>query len=126
MNNPFSDDRYRKIALDKRKAYQAAKPYPHIVIDNFLPKELAEDISNEYPNPKNQNKLIWNHHNNKNVDRFFLDDTKFFPPNLFYVNSAVQQRQFLSFLETISGIDGLIPDPYLIGGGLWLRERVVS
>jgi hypothetical protein len=30
---------------------------------------------------------------------------------------ATASRQFLLFLETLSGIKGLIPDPYYIGGG---------
>ena len=29
-------------------------------------------------------------------------------------------RQFTLFLETLTGIDNLIPDPYFIGGGIHL------
>ena len=32
-------------------------------------------------------------------------------------------RQFLLFLETLTGIDNLLPDPYFIGGGLHLSGR---
>ena len=32
-------------------------------------------------------------------------------------------RQFLLFVETLTGIDNLIPDPYFIGGGVHLSGR---
>ena len=32
-------------------------------------------------------------------------------------------RQFVLFLETLTGIDNLLPDPYFIGGGLHLSGR---
>ena len=35
--------------------------------------------------------------------------------NLFY---ALNSRPFLLFLEQLSGIDGLIPDPHFAGGGI--------
>ncbi len=36
---------------------------------------------------------------------------------------ATASRQFLLFLETLTGIGGLIPDPYYIGGGAMTAGR---
>ena len=36
----------------KDEKYAKAKPFPHVVIDNFLPESLLDDVLTEFPNPK--------------------------------------------------------------------------
>src|SRR5262249_51795879 len=49
-------------------------------------------------------------------DAFFGDFTR-------HLLSELNSATFLQFLERLSGVDALIPDPYFFGGGLHQIER---
>lgn len=110
----FDDPCYAQIAFDNRHLYQANEPFPHIVLDNFLPQDVAELLAREYPN-LNQKNL--KHHNHANTSRHFLEDSREFSYGLRLFSEAISSRSFLLFLETITGIRALLPDPYFMGGG---------
>jgi hypothetical protein len=38
------------------EAYRSAEPYPHIVIDNFLPDSVLEKVIESFPRPESD---IW-------------------------------------------------------------------
>ncbi len=40
----FDDERYAKLAYENHQVYSQNKPYPHIVLDDFLPDQTAELI----------------------------------------------------------------------------------
>ena len=114
--NTFDDEKYSKLAYENSQLYKENKPFPHIVFDNFLPEITAEIISNEYPQVKNQT-TAFKFHNHQNVSRYFLEDTRQFSNHLKLFSMAISSRSFLLFLETLTGIKALIPDPYFMGGG---------
>jgi Rps23 Pro-64 3,4-dihydroxylase Tpa1-like proline 4-hydroxylase len=97
--------------------YTNAAPYPHIAIDDFLPTDLANQILDNFPHEsqKNAAEYALNYSGiQKNKRQVFPNDCNVFCRNLFgFFNSA----PFLQFLEGLTGIDGLIADPYFNGGG---------
>ncbi len=112
----FDEPRYARLALKFKEPFKNNDPYPHIVIDDFLPADIAKALAAAYPDP-NDPSVRWKTHSNKNVVRKFVEDVSSLSiPMRVYAN-AVISRQFLLFLEALSGIDCLIPDPYFIGGG---------
>lgn len=99
-------------------AYQHAKPYPHIMIDGFLPETLANEIIRNFPEETDAMRAKERATNYEGVQvhkrQVFPNDTNAFCRNLFgFFNSA----PFLQFLEGMTGINGLIADPYFYGGG---------
>ncbi len=114
--NTFDDEKLAKLAYENNSRYRENKPFPHISLDNFLPQNIAETISNEYPQISNLNSS-YKFHDNENVRRYLLEDTRYFSNNLKFFAAAISSRSFLLFLETLTGIKALIPDPYLMGGG---------
>ena len=112
----FDDSKYAKLAFDNSKLYSSNDHFPHIVFDNFLPNDIAETLANEYPTTDNK-KIDFKFHNHENTSRHFLDDSRFFSPNLKLFSSALSSRSFLLFLEILTGNKSLLPDPYFIGGG---------
>jgi hypothetical protein len=50
---PFVLDpqRLQQLAQQNRRDYAAADPYPHVVIDNFLPDTVLERVRAEVPRP---------------------------------------------------------------------------
>lgn len=104
----------RAAAAPFAQAYQSGKPYHHICIDNFLPEEVLEKIIQDIsslPAPEGdfdraQERLKTSY----NPDRLPM-----YTRSLFH---ALNSKAFLLFLEEMTGIKGLIPDPYFMGAGI--------
>lgn len=115
------DPQYLQVlAAQHRAAYGQASPFPHVVIDNFLPETMLASVLDEFPRPET---IEWQHFDNaaekklaNRLERHMGDATL---QLLYQLNSAV----FIEFLEALTGITGLIPDPYFVGGGLHQIER---
>jgi Rps23 Pro-64 3,4-dihydroxylase Tpa1-like proline 4-hydroxylase len=116
----FDPDYLNNLALSHHTEYITAKPFPHIVIDNFLPEPILDEILEEFPKPDS---IDWQSfkvaRERKLASKSELqmgEKTRFL---LYQFNSGV----FLNFLEQLTGIEGLLPDPYFGGGGLHQIER---
>jgi len=110
------------MAAKYHEEFRANRPFPHVVIDNFLPPDIALEIAKSYPDP-NDEAVKWKTHANANVLRKFVEDTSSMNASMRLFANAVISKQFLLFLETLSGIDCLIADPYFIGGGAMATGR---
>ena len=96
------------------ESYVGAKPFPHIAIDDLFPDETLDAVLRDFPEGKDTS---WRHFDNANERKSGFDyraplqrPVRDF---LYFLNSAV----VLEFLEGLTGIDGLIPDPYFGGAG---------
>jgi Rps23 Pro-64 3,4-dihydroxylase Tpa1-like proline 4-hydroxylase len=112
----FDDIKYRDLAINYRERYQKNLPYPHIVIDDFLPPEVASMLAKCYPSPDHSDENFKLHSNN-NTYRYFMEDSRHFHINMNLFASAISSRSFLLFLETLTSIPNLISDPFFLGGG---------
>jgi len=94
-----------------KKEYLHAEPYPHVVIDDFLPSDVAENILSEYPgidmdgwnysgdaNPNRQHKYISAHEARLGALTRWT---------LYQLNNS----DFLQGLQQLTGITHLLPDP---------------
>lgn len=110
----------RNFAQLYRKSYSQAKPFPHIVIDNLFPEEIVEKVLDEFPKPEEikwekfdrptERKLVTTSENQMGkITRLFF----------YQLNSS----NFIYFLEALTGIEGIIPDPHFRAGGLHQIER---
>jgi hypothetical protein len=95
--------------------YCSAEPFPHIVIDDFLPQALARAICDNFPLqdlPSDVNYEMG--YAGLHKRQVLPADCSAYCRNLFaFFNSAAM----LQFLEGLTGIGGLIPDPYYNGAG---------
>jgi Rps23 Pro-64 3,4-dihydroxylase Tpa1-like proline 4-hydroxylase len=110
----FDDPRYARIAVGRAKEYQSAAPFPNICIDDFLPEDVAHALSAAFPK---HDDIMWIERDNKNNRRRYQHDETKLPHLLREMLREFNSRQFTLFLETLTGIDCLLPDPYFIGGG---------
>ena len=105
----------RKIGESLRESYTTASPFPHIIMDNFLPDDLANTILNNFPHDPHEHDLNFEAGYSGYHKRLIQPiDCKEFVRNLFYFFNS---EPMIQFLEKMTGISGLIPDPYFQGGG---------
>jgi len=98
------------------ESYALAQPFPSILIDDFLPEELANILLDHFDTKFKSSEL--NNYYNRPQERFknsynpdTLDDIA---RTIFY---SFNSRSFVRIIENITGIKGLIPDPYFLGAG---------
>lgn len=95
--------------------YTQARPYPHIVFDDFFDPELIDAILAEFPGP---DAIRWQRFDNANEVKLAAANESSFSPLtrlfLYHLNSVT----FLEFLSEVTGIANLIGDPQFEGGGL--------
>ena len=96
--------------------YTQATPFPHIVIDNFLPEDLIAGICSHFPIEPTDNEMLYER-GYKGQHKRQINPTQC-DPFLRNIFSAFNSAPMLQFLEKLTGIEGLIPDPYFSGGGL--------
>lgn len=95
--------------------YQSAEPYPHIVLDDFLMAGAAESAMAEFP-PLDPAK--WNNYLHANERKFSNTDPSTWGPTLQRILAELNSPRFVEFVGQLIGVEGLVPDPSLEGGGL--------
>ena len=108
-------EKLMKMAAEGKAAYAAADPYPYIGFDDFLPESVAEDVLAVFPKPQG---ISWQEFKNEREKKLASGDEGHFPPVVRNLLGALNSATFLKFLEELTGIKNLIPDPYFVGGGL--------
>jgi Rps23 Pro-64 3,4-dihydroxylase Tpa1-like proline 4-hydroxylase len=103
------------LAEQSAKEYWHNRPFPHIYFDDFLPVSAAEAALREFPEPK---EVRWNEFSTTNEKKLAFDVVENLPSSIRDVLYFLNSRPMLRFLETLTGITGVIPDPYYVGGGL--------
>jgi Rps23 Pro-64 3,4-dihydroxylase Tpa1-like proline 4-hydroxylase len=95
--------------------YCFSDPFPHIVIDNFLPIPLIEEIHKLFPEKKLDNDIF------HESDYYGLHKRQVLPescePRIRNIFHFFNSMPILQFLEGLTTIDSLIGDPYFSGGG---------
>lgn len=104
----------KSIGASYAEEYQSGQPYNHICIDNFLPEQILEGIREDLKQlPEAEDSYNRAQENLK--FSYIPERLPDFSKNLFY---ALNSRPFILFLEEMTGIKGLIPDPYFMGAGI--------
>lgn len=114
---PFFFDRQalNELAQTYGDAYRNASPYPHCVIDNFFPQEVAEELVKQFPG---KNDIKWDAFDEANEVKLHTEDVTQFPPYIRQVLQECNSSVFVTFLENLTGIQGLIADPHFRGAGI--------
>jgi hypothetical protein len=102
-------DKGRELAT----VYNVAAPFPHIVIDDFLPPIILERCLDLFPS-RNATDTQFDRAQERYKVQYNPDTLPDELRTLFYTFNA---RPFIRVIENITGIKGLIPDPYFLGAG---------
>lgn len=111
---PLDFDALERNASQRRAEFASAKPFPHVVIDDFLPPATARRVLSEFEDTSRG----WDHYHHYNEKKLALTDIRQMGPHTQRTFGALQSERFVEFVARLSGLGGLISDPDLDGAGL--------
>ena len=123
MDRLIDLDRLLASADADAARYRAADPYPHIVLDGFLPQPIAARAVAEFPEPEaiadwRRADAFDAHGRVAQVLKLGYSREREFGSTLRGLVHEFHSGPFLRYLEQLTGIENLIPDAHMTGGGL--------
>ena len=101
-------------AAEIRRAFQEARPFRHVQIDNFLEPEICEQLLREFPSFDKQKAINeLGHVGGKAVIENVRSISPFYSSFYDFINS----KSFLNTMSSLTGVPDLIADETLFGGG---------
>jgi len=110
----FDVNQCRDAGSKLAQEYQAAKPFPSIVMEDFLDKEILRQVLAEFPDREGMSYF------DRPQERFKYQfgPERFSGPTIRNLLAELNSAAFLAFLSEMTGIPGLVADPLFTGGGL--------
>jgi hypothetical protein len=105
----------KDLAASLAGAYKNAEPYPYTVIDDFFEPGVLDEVLREFPGP---NGIDWRRFDTYHEVKLASRAEEQLGPFTRTLVHRLNSSPFLEFLERLTGIEGLVPDPHLEGGGL--------
>jgi Rps23 Pro-64 3,4-dihydroxylase Tpa1-like proline 4-hydroxylase len=106
-------ERLMQIAAARSSDYRGAAPFPHIMLDGLFSNALLDQAVAELPAASAK----WTTYNTVNESKQVCSDAGLFGPTAEIIVHALNSAPFVRFLERLTGITGLIPDPHLHAAG---------
>jgi len=94
--------------------YVSAQPFPHIAMTDLFQQDVLRSIAGEFPSPE---QMSGRFAGEIEGGKFTESDWAKFGPVTQQFVAACNSGPFLHALTQLTGIEGLIADPYLAGGG---------
>jgi hypothetical protein len=111
----FRRDELFPLADAHRETFLSAKPFPHVVFDDFLPPSVLDAVLDEFPAPE---RPTWEQFDTSREVKLALADSEQMGPATRHLLAEFNSAVFVDFLERLTDIPALIPDPHYFGGGL--------
>ncbi len=99
-----------------RDQYASAEPFSHIVLDDLFDDEVLDSVLRQFPAPTEMRWMKFDNPLEKKLG-YFHEQSAISKTVRDFLND-LNSFEMLLWLEALTGIDGLIPDPYFGGGGL--------
>ncbi|WP_325397001.1 2OG-Fe(II) oxygenase [Acidocella sp.] len=96
-------------------AFQRASPFPHLVMDHLFPSPMLQAMAKEFDTAAPSD---WREYHSGLQRKRGTPPGGHLPPTVQDYFNVVYSGPFVRLLSRITGIDDLIPDPALYGGGM--------
>jgi hypothetical protein len=103
--------------LGCHEGYATEQPFPHLVLDGLFDQDMLRAIVREFPDKNNDSVEAHNDGVYVRLKHNTTWETEIGGHTRDFFAEMASPRVLLA-LERITGIAGLMPDPYLFGGGL--------
>jgi len=114
MNGAIDFETLNHKFKSQHSNYVNSKPFDHIALDGVFNRDLLCEIANEFPQPDS---MSGSFSGEIQGGKFTESDWSKFGPATQQFVAACNSGPFLRALTSLTGIEGLIADPYLAGGG---------
>src|SRR6185295_1957480 len=115
LSHALSYGRMKELVTEHADGYRTADPFPHVVLDDLFEPELLMQVLAEF-DAMDRDK--WRVRDKDHDRKWATEDIQHFGPTTRSFIHQLNGGLFLNFLEGLTGIEGLIADPHLRGGGL--------
>lgn len=117
----LDSDEARRIGEQHSERYCFEEPFPHIVLDHFLPEEVARTALDHFPKESLKSDRVFEMgYAGQHKRQILPAECDAEARSLFHFFNS---QPMLAFLEGLTAIPGLIPDPYFAGGGYHATSR---
>jgi len=115
-------ERLKRQAGELNKIYTNNKPFPHVVIDDFIAQDVLDSLLAVFPVAesgvqKRDNTAKTEGGKRAQFRKIGVKDESKLDPLIRQFLLELNSGRFLSLVSQISGVDALIPDPGFRGGG---------
>lgn len=118
----FDTTRLQALADSECASYQSAAPFPHLVVDEFLRPEAARELCAAVPAADSG--VPWDRYAAEGFEmKLACSREEELPETVCRALHELNSGPMLRFLEALTGIGHLLPDPQLLGGGVHLVGR---
>lgn len=114
-NDILPTEKLYRLAEDNHEKYKNATPHAHGVFDDVFPPEILKGVLAEFDLKDKDN---WKEYDTKYEKKLQLSTDDTLGPHTRALISNLNSGSFLTFLQKLTGIESLVADPYLAGGGL--------
>jgi len=98
--------------------FRAAQPFPHVVIDDFLEPTFAREVAAAYPTFERALQVGTRFETEFEHLKVQITEPDQFPAPVRAVFDDLAAPEFLATLSQVTGIDKLLADPDVNGGGI--------
>ena len=115
-----ADDIFEPGALARLEAtagpFLDAEPFPHLALDGLFRPDFLQTVAESYYGGDDPR---WHRFADQSREvKLQIDDARHFPPPVAALVDVLYSAPFLRLLAQVTGVPGLIPDPYFYGGGM--------
>ncbi len=103
-----------------QQEWNEAKPFKHVVVDNFFDDVTAMALAADFPNVTTEKGVFYN---NPLEIKKAIGDWNQFPKDTYSVFQYMCSEEFLQKIRKITGIHNLVSDYGLHGGGYHMHPR---
>lgn len=111
--NPVDERAWARL-IAATAEFEAARPFPHLVVDDFLRPEAAAALEEAFATARGE----WINYHHVNERKRGFNRLEGLDNRSRAVIEGLHAQPFLEALQTLSGVQGLVADPELDGGGL--------
>lgn len=113
----FNYEKFEKLVQESKNVYNTRLPFPYAIFDGFFDDKILDEINLEIEeaNFKEDKRSI------EGVEvktRSDFEDNESLPPKTRLIFEIINGGRFLNIISKLTGINGLISDPYYDGGGI--------
>src|SRR5262245_2797343 len=124
----FDPAELARLAERLGPSFRTASPFRHVVLDDFLPREVIELLIREYPGPED---IAWKMHGpgrtqwarDKDSAKLANDDETKFGPFTRHFMGQLNSGVFLAFLEQLTGLRGILAGPIHVSCAMHSTRR---